>query len=472
MRIKKMMCCASVLMLVSASAITGQAADKQTDKSSDGNQAKTQSQVDVKLPIVIEADKLSFSDLTGDLFADGNVSIVQNGDKILTDSMRGNSKQTEFWIDGKANFSQTGTKLTGTGTHYNYGQHSGSMQDVVGIVDKEHVSGKNIDMLPAEMIIHDGTVTTCPAIVPDYHVSAEKIEIWPGDKMIVYNAKFWIRNVVIFSLPKYQTSLQKDAAGLQEAFPRIGYTSDDGLSIKQHLEEPIGGHVAVYTDLWFYSKAGFKPQIGVIDREKAYSLQLVEGDYQDSNSNWITKKPELDFNLYSHRLGKLPVSYTFSAIYGQWTDSTKTSWHQDYNLYFSHDTISLSKSLSLNLGTGIEQVRESFDGSIRNTSKFDTTLTKQWSPRFTTLAEYHYTNNNNALFSYDTPDLAREADLGFKYTMDQKNAIGFRQSYDLNTSKIYDQDYTWYKDLHCWQAAITYRAKRQQIKFDLSTTHF
>jgi len=464
MRSKKIMFCASVCMLVSAISLTGQAADKQTDKSTDANKAKA--------PIVIEADKLSFSDLTGELFAEGHVSVVQNGDKILSDFMRGNSKQSEFWIDGRADYFHLGTKLTGTGTHYNYTQHIGSMNNALGNVDKQYVSAKTIEMLPQEMIIHEGTTTECPAIVPDYHVSAQKIEIYPGDKMIAYNAKFWIKNVVIFTLPKYQTSLKKGAAGTQDAFPRIGYTNDNGLSIKQHLEYPISDHVAAFTDLWYYSKAGFRPQLGVVDSEKNYSLKLVAGDYRDGNGYWITKEPELKFDLYSKRLGNLPVSYTFSALYGKWTDDTKSSWHQDYNLYFAHDTITLNKSLFLNVGTGLQLVKESFDGSTRNSFRFDTTLTKQWSPKFTTTTEYHYTKNNNSLFNYNTADLARELDFGFTYKMDKKNAIGFRQSYDLNTSKVYDQDYTWYKDLHCWQAAITYRAKREQIKVDISTTRF
>jgi len=273
-------------------------------------------------------------------------------------------------------------------------------------------------------------------------------------------------------LPKYQTSLKKNAGGLEQAFPRIGYTSDNGVSIKQHVEYPFSEHVVAFTDLWYYTKAGFKPQYGVIDTEKNYSLNLIAGDYRDGNGNWITKEPELKFDFYSHRLGKLPVNYTFSAIYGKWSDAEKSSWHQDYSLYFTHDTINLNKSLSLNLGTGVERIQESFDDSIRNSFKFDSILTKKWSPKFSTTAEYHYTQNSikTAIFDYGAPDLAREADVGFMYKFDAKNTVGFRQSYDLNTGKVFDQDYTWYKDLHCLQAQITYRAKRDQLTMDLTMT--
>jgi len=453
---KKFMLCASVCMLVSAISVTGQAADANKDKA----------------PIIIEADNLSFSDLTGDIFADGHVSFKKNTETLLTDSMRGNTKQTEVWIDGKATLQQPGTELIGTGTHYNYTSRVGDMQKAKGKVNKDFVSAVNMDFSPSLLVAHDGTVTECPAIVPDYHVSAEKIEIWPGDKMIAYNAKFWIKNVVIFTLPKYQTSLKKGAAGVAEAFPRVGYTSDDGISIKQNFQYPISDHVVAFADLWYYSKSGFKPQYGVVDSEKNYSVKLIAGDYKDGNDHWITKEPELKFDFYSHRLGNLPVSYTVSAAYGKWSDPTKSSWHQDYSVYFTHDTINLSKSLSLNLGAGLQRVQESYDNSVINSFRFDTVVTKQWSPKFATTTEYHYTKNNNALFDYNTADLGQEADVGFTYKINQKNAVGVRTSYDLNNSKIYDQDYTWYKDLHCWQAAITYRAKREQLKVDLTTTRW
>lgn len=470
---KKIMFCASVFMLISAISLTGQAADKQGDKTPDKKKAntKTEAKVTAPLPIVIDSDHLTYNDLTGEMVANGNVSVIQKDNKMFTDSMRGNSKQTEFWIDDIADFYQLGTKLTGKGTHYNYTKHVGSMQDARGLVGHQHVVGKDIDMLPDEVIIHNGIATKCPAKVPDYHISAEKIEIWPGQKMIAYNAKFWIGKYVIFSLPKYQRSLRPEDQG-EDSFPEIGYYSDSGFFVKEHIEHPIGDRVAVVTDFDYYTKFGFKPKYGLIDREQNYSLSVMKEDDRDSNGNWIKKEPEFKFNLYRQQVGKLPVSYTFSIIYGKWTDTTKTSWHQDYNLYFSHDSIYLSKSLYLNLGTGIERIRESYNGSNLNIIKFDSTLTKQWTPRFSTTGEYHYTKNYNSIFNYNTPDMAREADIGFSYKIDKKNTIAFRQSYDLNNRKIYDQDFTWYRDLHCWQATVTYRAKRSQLTWNLSTTRW
>jgi methionine-rich copper-binding protein CopC len=473
MQIKKLMVCASVLMLVSSASMTGQAADKEgheADHTKNKSQKTTDTKPDTKAPIVIQADDLSFSDETGDVFAQGNVVVKQNTDTLLTDAMRGNQKTTEVWVDGKATLQQPGTDLVGTHTHYNYTTKLGNMEDMTGIVGKDHISGDTVEISPGKLVAYDATSTRCPAKVPDYHMSADRIEIWPGDKMIAYNAKMWIKNMVIYSVPKYQKSLNKDDG--QSAFPRVGYYSNEGAFIKQYLEYPMGDHVSAFTDLGIYSKSGFKPIFGVTDKEKTHQFSVVDGDYRDSDGNWIKKEPEFRFDLYSRRLGNLPISYTFNTIYGKWTDASKTSWHQEENLYFTRDAITLGKGVSLVLGTGIQHIHESFNGSTTTSFKFDTVLAKQWSPKWATTTEYHYVKNNVSLFNYDAADMAREFDVGFTYKIDKMNTVGFRQSYDLQNERVYDQDYTWYRNLHCWQAAITYRAKRSQVIVDLSTTRW
>ncbi|WP_425058573.1 LPS-assembly protein LptD [Sporomusa carbonis] len=431
--------------------------------------AQTQQQTKSNAPIVIEANELSFNDDTGDITAKGNVVIIQDGQRVEGEQINGNSKLSEIWAKDKIHFTQEGAALDGTNTLYNYKLKTGSMEQVKGKIGHKFVSGKDISLFPDEMIINEGTTTNCPAKVPDYHVSADKIEIWPGDKLIAYNAKFWIKNTVIFSLPKYRTSLQK---GAQSDFPRIGYDNDDGFFIKQYLDYPFNEKLSAYVNLDYYTKAKFKPNYGLIQRESNYSIGVAQGNFRDDDGYWIKKEPEFKFSYNPHRLGNLPVSYTFTAVYGKWTDSAKSSWHQDYTLYFNRDTVKLNSTMNLNLGTGIQQVRESYNDSVHNSFKFDATVDKRWSDRVSSWAGYHYTQNNNSLFDYDKTDVSRELASGVTYRIDRMNTVGVSQSYDLSNDRLADLDYTWYRNLHCWQATITYRAKRDEIKFDLSITRW
>jgi len=166
------------------------------------------------------------------------------------------------------------------------------------------------------------------------------------------------------------------------------------------------------------------------------------------------------------------VNYAFSALYGKWSDSAKSSWHQDYNLYLAADPVKLSDTLALKLGTGFRHVRESYDGSRNNIFRYDASLEKKWSPRLTTLAGYHYITDNRTLFDYNRDELGRQFDLGFMYKIDRMNSIGYLQTYDVANNRIYDQDVTWYRNLHCWEAKITYRIKRSELRVRLAIARF
>ena len=432
--------------------------------------AQATPQVPVKAPITITADELYMNDANGDVYAKGNVKMNQGSQQLMTNLLNGNTKQHELWMKEQVDYVDTASAvhLDGMDTRYNYQTKEGTMEKFKGKVSHDIIGGQSVAMEPTEMVIHNGTITRCPAIVPDYHVSADKIEMWPGDKLIAYNAKFWLKNMVIFVLPVYQTSLKPGAAGVMSAFPKISYSSQDGLNIREKFDTPVGKNLTGHIDLDYYTRRGLKPNVGVTYNQPSYSVGLIDGYFTDSNNSWIKKQPELDFNLFSHKIGTTPFNYTFNAIYGQWIDSSKTSWHQEYNLYFSRDPIKFGKQTTLNLGTGVGLIHESYDGSRIDDFKLDAVLSHTFNDRTSGWFGYHNTQTQSSLFAYNRPDLARELDAGFSYKIDAKNTFQYSQSYDLEKQRLYDQDYTWVRDFHCWTGTFTYRARRQQWKWDFA----
>ncbi len=419
-------------------------------------------------PIVVEADDLNFSDSTGDIYAKGNVMITKNTEKIISDLLQGNINSHEIWTDSNVGLIEPEYNLDGSSIRYNYETHKGTIANAMGHVGKEHIGGEQVSVTPDEVVIHNGMITTCPAKVPDYHISADKIEVWPGDKIIAHSAKFWIKNMVIFSLPKYETSLR---SGSDSPFPRLGYSNNDGMYVKQYLEYPATNNLSIYGDLVYYAKSKFKPAYGLVDRQKNYDVRLLGGYFRDFDGNWIQKRPELEFSYYAHHLRHLPVSFTFGATTGNWSDSTKSSRHEDYSLYLSGDSIHLGSS-TLALGTGVEQIRENYDHSITNSLKLDAIVNTQISSRFSTSVEYHYNSNPRSLFAFNAPKTAKEMDLSINWRIDRMNSIRIRESYDLVTQQASDIDYTWNRNLHCFEADITYRAKRDQVLVDFSAVKF
>lgn len=426
-------------------------------------------------PLTIEGDDLFFDDATGEVHATGNVVVTQSPDTLMTDDMRGNTKATEVWIDGIATMLQPEmrTKMTGHTVHYNYASKLGHMEDPKGMVGAERVNGKAIDFYPKKLVAHDASMTRCPAKVPDYHISAAKVEIWPEDKIIAYDAKIWIKNTIIYSVAKYQRSLRDTD---KNELPRINYSNSDGVTLEQYFEYPLSDNWAAATNQMYSTKHGYRPQYALIDREDDYTFRIDAGDFRDSNSNWIKKEPEFRFDWHSKPLGKLPWSYTFSAIYGKWTDPDKSSWHQDYILYFTRNPIQLSDSLTWNIGTGIENVHESYDGSSTTTLRLNTALTKVVNSRLTVWTAYNYTKNDHNLFAYNKVDVGRELVNGFTYKIDRLNTIGFSKSYDLQNNRTYSDTWTWYRNLHCWNMTLSYEIKKveheRKIRWDLAVVRW
>lgn len=454
----------ALLLAFSAANGTGAAATKAADK-------KAAAQTQAKAPIVIEADKLYFSDLTGDLYAQGNVQVTQGEDKLLAALVQGNTKQGEVWVDGKATLVQPEAELIGSQSRYNYQHHTGSILKASGIIGKDRVQAENINILPDQYILSNGTVTRCPAQVPDYHISARKIEIWPGEKMIAYDAKFWIKDKVIFSLPKFQKSLVR--TDTVAAFPRVSYSSENGFGIAQYLEVPVAGEVAAFTDLAYYSKRGFEPTVGLVTRQPGYTLQMTYGSEDNNDHEWVDKEPDFALKFKPYRLGHTALTVNFSASAGKWSEGAVTGTRRSYNFYLANDPIKLSDTLALTLGGGYEKVFYGYNDTTNTIWRYDIKLTAKPGDRLEAWTGYSYNNQSSiSPYQYDRIDTPRELYGGFMYKIDRLNGLGLKMSYDVDADRVKDLDYTWRRNLHCWEADITYRAKRDQVSIKVSAVQW
>ena len=450
--------CLLVLLLLTLTTVapTASAADKTKPEK------KTQ-------PVSIEADELYFSDKTGEMFARGNVVISQDQKRIFADLLRGNERQMEIWVDGAVRFSEPLTELSGMKLKYNYGSKFGVMQEVTGKCEDVYLSGRKAEFTEGKYTLYDSTATTCKMKgTPDFRITAGKVDIWPGDKLIAHDAKVWVKQTVLYSTPRYQTSLNNSE--LESSFPRMGYQKRDGVYISQHLPIPLSKNVYVYTDLAFYSKGGFRPIFGVVDYEKDYTMRLMAGFIRDGNDNWVRKEPEFSFAWKPHRIGKLPFQYNFNLIFGKWQGNNRhndirTSWHQDLNVYFTHDPIyfDAKKTWMLKLGAGLGYIHESYDDSTHTPFRYNIRLSKQISPVLNAWTAFNYTGQPNPVFAFGTPDVPKEGIAGLSWKVNNRTTLSYKISYDFMNKRVYDHYYTVRQSFHCWETEVTYRALKKEL---------
>lgn len=422
-------------------------------------------------PIEIVADELYFSDKTGELFARGNIVITQDQSKILADLLRGNDKETEIWADGPVRLIEPLTNVTGMKIRYNYGSQFGFMRDVKGKCGNDFISGKNVHFEEGKFTAYEASSTSCPAQgAPDHRITARKIVIWPGEKMIAYDAKIWIKNFVIYSTPRYSRSLKDD----ETEFPTFGYEDPDGFFIKQRLNYALTDNITAYTDLTYYTRAGFKPDFGIVDEEDDYRVRVITGHFRDSNNRRVRKEPEMEFHWKQKTIGKLPWNYYFTATYGKWKDDDKTSWHQDYLLYFPRNPIHLDKKKTwtwLN-GFGFEQIQDSYNGSSQNITRFNTMLHKRVNSWLSAWIAYNYTSNNASVFSYNHVDVTNELIRGIHFQLTPKTGLSFVNSYDMLHNRTYENYITLHQNLHCWNSRLEYRTQAKQWRWDVVVIRF
>jgi LPS-assembly protein len=118
------------------------------------------------------------------------------------------------------------------------------------------------------------------------------------------------------------------------------------------------------------------------------------------------------------------------------------------------------------LRTGYSITKESANNSTVRGMKYDIVLGKDFDPKWAGFVGYHYTKNNthNSMFDYGVDDYSKKLDAGLSYRMDDLNRFVVGIKYDVDSERIKDVDYYWYRDLHCSQVIMRYRAKRNKFE--------
>ena len=416
-------------------------------------------------PVTFEGEDVLYNQRTGEVYAKGNVKITQMESRLTSMEINGNTKSADVYIEGKVHLLQVANprlRLDGYKTAYNYQKKTGKMEQAVGKIEDEYIKGDKIEFYPDYVVIYNATMTKCSAAKPDYRTTAEKIEIWPKDRMVMHNAKFWIKGTVVGSRKYYET---KFGDNKNDAMPHMGYTDDDGFYVKQSFEYPLADKVNAYIDVNYYSKHDFKNVYGTTWDNGYNHYRLEWGSFEDENNHWIDKEPTFTYTQ-GRKIGISPFNYYLGIEMGKWSDDNKTSWHKKYWLGLNRDAVNFGKTLHLYTNTEYSVTQESYDDSTVNSWSYDAILLKEFDRRLSAFTGYHYTQNTvaNTLFNYDSEDYAKKLEYGFSYRLGDKDRIVIGRNYDVEAKEIRDVDYYWYHDLHCAQMILRYREKRDQIE--------
>lgn len=421
------------------------------------------------VPIAFEGEDLTYDERDGSFIAKGKVDILQlDAHRFQGEEITGNTRTQDIHVPDKAHIlqmtpGQMRVTLDGYKASYNYGKKTGSMEDGRGKAGHHYITGKRFEFYPNKMVVYNGTDTKCGAEKPDYQMRAEKMTIIPNDKIILENMSFWIKGTKIFSRKHYENKLDgsKDETSY---LPRVGYDSDNGVSLSWDLEQPVAKNIKLHEEIKINTKQGWRSNYDLIWRSHHMSTGIRYGHYEDSDNKWIKKQPSF-FWSYGDHIGRSHFYYSLNTEYGRWYNDGIHSTHKYYGTRLSYDPIKFHRyTLYLSSGYGI--TTESYDDSRVAGMTFDSVLTKDFNERWAAYTGYHYNKNTtkNSVFDFNNDDFAKKLEMGFSYRMTDRDRFVIGSRYDMDADKWADIDYYWYHDMHCSQVILRYRSLSNQWK--------
>ena len=422
---------------------------------------------DAPSPIAFEGDDLTYDERTGDFTAKGHVDIMQlAARRFQGDYVEGNTVSGDVSVPDRAHIlqmtaGQSRITLDGYRINYNYKTREGTMAEAAGKVGGYYMTGKRFEFYPDKIVVYDGTQTKCAAKKPDYHLSADVAELYPGDKLVLTNVKFWIKNKVIFTRKHYEVDVGKP---MQRNFPTMGYDSDDGLWLEQTYEHDLAPHVTASANLYVTTNKGWRSHYDLGWGNGGASAVLTYGVFDDGEDGSIKKMPSLILG-YGQRVGKTPITYNLYSEYGRWYADGIHSNHWKYGVSVAHDTIHFH-GYRIDLAGGYSITRESYDGSRVQGFNASAYLTKPFNERFAAYigALYSKSTKENSLFDFDQEDHSKILLAGLSYRLDERNRFAVGTKYAVEPKEWTDVDYYWFHDLHCSQIILRYRSKQDSWK--------
>lgn len=205
----------------------------------------------------LDAEKLTYEDVTGIASADGSVDARGSGMRILAPSVVYDTHEgiiiAQASDDEKIILITGGLKLVGQRAEYNLNSGEGMLTQPSGKVDAIFFKGSDIVVMPLEKAVRqklvtgrsrsggadrdivafwaDASATTCDFSEPHYKLVSSKVVVYPNRRAVLKRPRVYIEKRMVFQYPfDYVIPLNKKDK-TTALMPRLMYNSDNGAGL-------------------------------------------------------------------------------------------------------------------------------------------------------------------------------------------------------------------------------------------------
>lgn len=433
-------------------------------------------------PMVVKADAMAYRGLTGDVDVRGRVDITHMQDRYQTEHVYGNSNTQQYIIPGKVRWTSPGNDMTAESGTYDGKTTIATFEGIKGwSEDKYYYEGESgvYNRTDNKAVVQKGYFTTKHAVakVPDYRIEADSIDIYPNDHYTAHNVSLFLKNTRILTLSSYSGSLQ-DGTSLMTLIPSPTFDSDNGWGLRNRLTLPIGGPES---DLYFnarlawYTKEGFKPDVGLQWNTAPGTFRFRYAEEESSVNDdhvWVEKEPSFSFDSRHFYIPKTSFYVGARGEIGHWTEGRVSGSHKQWDVYLSHNPITLGPHLRFNWRLGYLRDYYGYNDTIRRNRYYSLGLSgsygifRSW---------VNYTDNNQkgrTPYHFDTYDMDKPVNTGVRVQLTPLDAISISYSIDTIDGELEHRYFTYYRDMHSFSGWIRYDNVEKETEFMIMPKDF
>lgn len=454
------------------------------DKDRKKNKETADTGISKEHPATVVADKMRYNDTTGEVAAFGRVEIKHMMDTYQTEYVYGNTISQKYVVPGELVWKNPTTDLKAARADYDAKAAVGHFEKVSGWDSGTYYfqgESGTYDKNANHIVIEHGYFTTKHAVakVPDYRIEADSIDIYPGDKYIAHNVRLMAKNTVLVTLSTYKGSLQKKRFSPFTLIPSPMFDGDNGFGLHNRIEIPLDAdmNLTAYMENRWYTKAGYKPDVGVRYQTPVGGLNFhyaeEESSTNDDGGIWVKKRPSLEFDSKHFYLGGSRFYVGAKGEIGYWEEDRVKGQHKSYDAYISGDPWKLGKFMRFSWRAGYMRDYYSYNGgNIRKNTYYSMGVSGGYR---SVQGWIYYTDRELDGFTpyrYDSYTSDKPLDFGVRVQPTKNDAFSLAWTVDTKYGRLNHRYWTYYRDLHSFYAWIRYDDIERETQFMLMPKDF
>ena len=226
----------------------------------------------------------------------------------------------------------------------------------------------------------------------------------------------------------------------------------------------------------WYTKSGFKPDVGLRYRTPVGSLNLhyaeEESTTNDDGGIWVKKRPSLEFDSNHFYIGKSRFYVGASGEAGYWSENNTKGSYKGFDAYISGDPWHIGKFMNFSWKAGYAKDYYGYSHNIRRNGYYSLGLSGGYGP----LAGWAYYTDRDIKgytpYNYDTYSSEKPVDMGFRWQVTPRDAVSLAWSIDTVNGILNHRYWTYYRDLHSFYAWIRYDDIEKETRFMIMPKDF